>query len=233
MQYVLLLIILCLTLRSCRRIRFWQRMGIPRRAKRCYRRAAWTLGLTVYGAMLTQEAILLACGRLTLATGLPLHLCSLMGVLTLPMLLTRRPWLCHMSVYAGIPGAALALIFPAVLDTPWPMLTALAFHTLHAGLIAAPLLPVALGFQPVPWGAWTTWKRLAVIALCVCFVNALTGGNYLFLAAPVAGTPLVWLSRWGLTVYRLLLALLATLVLVIEGALASMLMNTKKPQERR
>ena len=53
--------------------------------------------------------------------------------------------------------------------------------------------------------------------------NRLTGGNYLFLAGPVPGTPLMLLSRSGPVVYRLLLAALALLLLTVEATLIFLL----------
>ena len=218
MRFVLLMAMSALTLHACRRIVFWRRMGMPRAARRRYLLAAWALGGGVLAAMGVQELILLRAGLLTLQTGLPLHLCSVMGLMALPALLTRRPLLLHASLFAGVPGALLALMFPAVLDTPWPRLTALAFHAMHAGLLCVPLLPMAMGWRPEPRGAVQAWGFLLLAAGAAEVANRLTGGNYLFLSGPVAGTPLVLLARWGAAVYRLLLAGLAGLVLAAEGA---------------
>lgn len=223
MRFVLLGVLALLTLHACRRISFWRRMGMPRAAQRRYRLAAWGLGGLILAAMGVQELILLRAGLLTWRTGLPLHLCSLMGLLALPSLLTRRELLLNASFFAGVPGALLALMFPAVLDTPWPRLTALAFHTLHAGLVCVPLLPMALGWRPAPRGAVEAWVLLLTAAAGAGLVNGLTGGNYLFLAGPVAGTPLMLLARWGGGVYRLLLVTLASLVLAGEACALRML----------
>lgn len=209
MQYLILAVLLVWTYRACRRIR---------REPCLYRRYAWTLGLLIASAMAVQEGILLRCGMLSLATGLPLHLCSLMGVLTLPMLLTRSRMLRSAALFAGVPGAALALLFPAVLDTPWPRLTALAFHTLHAGLACAPWLVIAQGWRPRPSDAWRAGFVLLLAGIAAMVVNPLTAGNYLFLATPIAGTPLALLGRWGIWPYRALLAGIAAAVLA-TGAL--------------
>lgn len=215
MQYLILALMALWTRHACRCIR---------REPRLYRRHAWTLGLVIAAAMAVQEAILLLSGMLDWATGLPLHLCSLLGVLTLPMLLVegRLPgksrFLRSAALFVGIPGAALALLFPAVLATPWPHVTALAFHTLHAGLVCAPWLAIAGGWRPRPQDAWLAGLFLLMAGAAAMAVNPLTGGNYLFLAYPIAGTPLAWLGRWGIWPYRGILALLAGIVLAC-GAL--------------
>lgn len=201
-----------------RRIRLLRLAGMAGAAKRRYAVAAWLLGGGTLLAMAVQEAVLLGSGQLTLATGLPLHLCSLMGVLTLPMLLTRHEWLLHTALYAGVPGAALALVFPAVLETPWPWLTAAAFHVMHACIAAAPALPISMGWRPRTVGALQAGLILACAGCAAMIVNRLTGGNYLFLSGAVAGTPLAWLAKWGTGWYRVLLACAAAALLAAEAA---------------
>lgn len=187
------------------------------RSLRIYRLGAMALGGSIWAAMVAQEVILARAGQLSWASGLPLHLCSLMGLLVVPALLTRQDALLHTLLYAGTPGALLALLFPAVADTPWPCWTSFFFCAMHAGLACAPLLPMMLGWRPRPEGALQAWLFLLLAGGIAMAANALTCGNYLFLAGPVAGTPLMLLSRWGSTVYRLLLAILAAVVLAGEG----------------
>ena len=168
--------------------------------------------------MAVQEGVLLLAGMLTWQTGLPLHLCSMMGVLTLPMLLSGRRFLWHLSLYLGLPGAALALLFPAVLVTPWPFVTELSFFILHAGLVLAPLLPLCLGKRPMPWGAAAAGGFLAAAGLAVMAINERLGSNYLFVSWAIPGTPLEWLARWGMAGYRALLAALCGALLAAEAA---------------
>ncbi len=220
MQYVILAGMLCWTRLACRCIR---------RDPRSYQRFAWTLGLLIVFAMLTQEGVLLFSGMLNWANGLPLHLCSLLGVLTLPMLLTRRRTLCSAALFIGVPGAALALIFPAVLATPWPTLTAVAFHTLHTGLICAPWLPIARGWRPMPVDAGRAGLLLLMAGALAMLLNPLTGGNYLFLSSPIAGTPLAWLSQWGLWPYRALLAGLAGVTLAAGACIVMLARKRERP----
>lgn len=209
------LMLLLLILSPC--LRALRRAPSAGTALRLYRRTAWGLGCVILLAMAAQEVILLLAGQLTWATALPLHLCSLMGVTALPALLSRRDTLLHALFYAGLPGALLALAFPAVAQTPWPGWTAFFFHLMHAGLVCAPLLPWLTGWRPRPEGALQAWLFLLGAGAMAMAVNALTGGNYLFLSGPVAGTPLMALARWGRPVYRLLLALLAAALLAGEG----------------
>lgn len=186
-------------------------------ARQLYRRAAWLMGGGVWLAMLAQEWMLWRSGMLSWATGLPLHLCSAMGVLTLPMLLTESTFLWHTALYAGMPGAAMALLFPAVADTAYPWLTRCAFCTMHALILLSPLLPLGLGRKPKPSGALQAGIFLVLLGSVAMIANRLSKGNYLFLAGAIPGTPLTLLSQGAIWRYRARLALLAALVLAGEG----------------
>lgn len=228
MQWAILAAMGTMCILAGRRLRQLHRAGEADAAARLYRRCAWLLGGTILGAMAVQETLLLLCGLLTWQTGLPLHLCSLLGLMTLPSLLTRRETLLDTLLLAGVPGALLALIFPAALATPWPHVSLAAFHTLHAGLVCAPLLPLCDGWRPGPRSALRAWGFLLAAGGAALIVNRLTGGNYLFLSGPVAGTPLMWLAKWGRGPYRLLLAGLAGGVLALESGALRLLQQARQ-----
>lgn len=215
MQYALLGLLGAAMGIAMRRIALWRRCGYGQAARRLYQICGWLLGGGVYAAMLTQEAVLAFSGQLAWRNALPLHLCSMLGLLTLPMLLTRRRGLWHVSLYLGLPGALAALVFPAVLETPWPRLTETAFHLMHCGVFLAPFLPLGLGMRPSPRGALTALAALALLAGIAAGANMLSGGNYLFLN----GSPIPWMNRWGLAAWRVMLGSGALMVLGAEALL--------------
>ena len=89
-------------------------------------RGVMAVGLAA--SMAVQLALLRLDGQLTLQTGLPLHLCGLFGVLSIPMLLWRAPQpLYEMSAFLAGPAAAVTLLFPAVIASSRPVLMRLAF----------------------------------------------------------------------------------------------------------
>lgn len=200
-----------------RRVLLLRRCGCRGAAERLYRRCALALSALTLGAMLTQEVILWRAGLLTWRTGLPLHLCSAVGLVLPAALMTRRRALWHAALYLGLPGGLMATLFPSILPTPYPYLTRLSFHALHGCLLAAPLLPLCLGERPSPRGALQAGLFLAALAVIAALVNRLTGSNYLFLNLPASGTPLDWLARGGLAAYRVKLAGIAAAVLAAEA----------------
>lgn len=231
MQYALLIMMALLLGLAVRRMALWRRCGVLRAARRLYWLCAGLLGGGAWAAMAVQELVLLLSGQLHWSNALPLHLCSAMGLLTLPMLLTRRRILWHLCLYLGVPGALMAILFPAVLETPWPRVTELSFHVLHCCVFLAPLLPLSQGLRPSPKGVVWALGFLMLLALVALGANALTGGNYLFLQ----GAPIAWMNQWGLGAWRALLAGAALTILGVEAVIAYFLppvWNRQKSQHR-
>lgn len=206
-----------------RRVVLLRGCGFHRAAKRLYARWALTLSLMTWAAMLTQEMLLLKSGLLTWQSGLPLHLCGAVGLMTPPMLLTGRRSLWHITLYLGVPAGLAATLFPSVVTTPWPYLTRLSFHLLHGCVFLAPLLPLCLGVEPSPGGAWQAGLFLLGLTLLAAGVNRLTGANYLFLNLPAPGTPLNALAKGGIGAYRAWLAGITAAVLAAEAGAAAQL----------
>lgn len=228
MQYCLLLVAAMLLLSQVRHINLMRRAGYFAAARRSIGLVGLWMGLIIVGAMLCQEIILLRCGKLTWKTGLPLHLCSMMGLAALPMLVTGNETLRNLSLYLGMPGALAALVFPAVLETPWPEITRLSFHIMHTGVLLCPVLPLCCGWRPRPRGALEAGVWLALAAAAVSVVNDALGSNYLFLRLPAAGTPLAWMAGKGLTAYRIRLFFAAAAVLALEGRLVGRVRRGRK-----
>ena len=97
MQFGLLIVLGAALGLMMRRITLLRRQGLMPIARRLYLRTAWAMIAAVWGSMLTQELILLLDGRLTWQTGLPLHLCSAMGVLLAPVEYIVPPFVSRRS----------------------------------------------------------------------------------------------------------------------------------------
>ena len=174
-------------------------------------RAAMAIGLAV--SMTVQMALLRLDGQLTLQTGLPLHLCGLFGVLSIPMLLWRAPQpLYELSAFLAAPAAGITLLFPAVIASSHSTLMRLAFLQLHVLVAVTPVMLWRAG-KPLP----TDPRRALVLAsgylLAVAAFNRALNTNYLFLSAAPAGTPLKWLYVRGGGYYICALAMLCMVVL--------------------
>lgn len=162
---------------------------------------------------MTGQVVLLWLDRqLTLQTGLPLHLCGLFGVLSVPMLVWRAPQpLYELSAFLAGPAAAITLLFPAVMESSRPLMMQLAFLQLHVLVALTPVMLWRAG-KPLP----TDPRRALVLAsgylLGVAAFNRAFRTNYLFLSAAPAGTPLKWLAAQGGAYYVCALAMLCMVV---------------------
>ena len=72
-------------------------------------------------------------------------------------------------------------------------------------------------------GAAQAGVFLLLHGLCALGVNALTGGNYLFLEA----SPIGWMNRWGLWPWRGILTVLTLLTLGAEALLFYLLQEKR------
>lgn len=173
-------------------------------------RPAYTAAIAV--SMVTQLWLLRLDGQLTLATGLPLHLCGLMGVLS-PLLIWACPaWLYELSFFLGAPCALLTLLFPAVIASSAPGLMSAAFYRLHALVALAPIFLLAQG-KPPPTDARRAFVLGNGYLLAVSAFNRLFETNYLFLRAAPRNTPLEPLLALGGGAYVLALEMLCMLLM--------------------
>lgn len=151
------------------------------------------LPLILYGAlplaaMAGQLLCLNADGLVSVQTALPLHLCGFSGLLCLPAALGCASCARFIRRLGWI-GALAALIFPAMLQTSHPVLTAVFFYLLHAFILFFPLA------APKTDGGKRGATLLAALLLALaCAANAIFGANYLFLRSIPDGTPFSFLS---------------------------------------
>jgi hypothetical integral membrane protein (TIGR02206 family) len=199
-----------------RRIRFWHKVGERRYAKRLQKAASLAVSALVLLCMATQIFLLWKMGLAGVGTVLPLHLCSFMGILTPFMLLTRSAGLLEFTLYLGVPGALAALIFPAVLPSPWPLIMEGAFFSMHALIALAPFLRMANGARPrqLALGRVFLWGN--ILLLLVIGFNAIFKTNYFFLRNAPTGTPLFLLQNMGQAVYISTLEITALVLLKLE-----------------
>ncbi|MEG0640260.1 MAG: YwaF family protein [Clostridia bacterium] len=185
--------------------------GGQNHARAAFVRCLMTAGLAV--SMLSQLYLLWLDGLFSLATALPLHLCSLMGVLSVPLLWRAPSWLMEFSLLLGAPCAFLALCFPAILTSPWPLLMSLSFYRLHVLIICVPLFCLRMG-KPLPAKPQRTFCIGNGYLLMVSLFNHFFLTNYLFLQRAPQGTPLAWLFLRGGAFYVCALELLCMLLML-------------------
>ena len=193
--------------------------------------AVWVKKLRLYMAYAlcislgTTAAILLLEGRWKEA--LPLHLCGLSAVLAVLSAIRPRVWMLDFLWYLGMPGALLALVFPAPAVSRFHFAMNLSYAVTHLLILIIPLVLIVQGLRPGRGKAAAMMLRLNLIALPVFAVNRLLETDYLFLAAPPAGTPLETAFSFGRPVYFLALEMIVFLSAMGMEKLAGFLFRAK------
>lgn len=112
---------------------------------------------------------------------LPLHICSVMLVLSVIYVITKNKTIAQLMYCLGIPGALIALITPTWLKLPIFNLMHLHSYTVHILLILFPILLVMNGETP----SFKYYKKcilsLVVYAIPIYFFNKAFDTDFIFL----------------------------------------------------
>ncbi len=149
-----------------------------------------TLALLIFISELGKDIFLAANGAFNVGY-LPLHLCGLAVFVCLGDSLRPSPIVRETLYCLVLPGALSALLFPDWLRYPLLTFQSLQSFSIHAMLFAYPLLKLASGelrpdFRKLP----RCFLLLLCAAVPIYFFNRAFGTNFLFLSAPVPGSPL-------------------------------------------
>lgn len=161
--------------------------------------------LLVPALELTHSVWLHLTGTGPLIKLLPLHLCGLQS-LFIPLAVFTRRTVFQDFVYAtSLLGGIFGTVFPAGVADYYPAFSFQTLQTfvLHGLLIFVPLALIQTGeHRPALRRFPRTLGVFVAVALAVGMVDGLFGENYMFLCAPPAGTPLVWIfDTFGHAVY--------------------------------
>ena len=128
---------------------------------------------------------------------LPLQLCDALVWLSVLACFTLWPLAIEFAYFAGIAGAGLALLTPDLIS-PWPSYPAIYFFIAHSGIVIAVLVLTYGGFiQFRPGAVPRSFGLLLCYGLFAGAVDALYGGNYMYLRAkPKGSSPLDWFGPW-------------------------------------
>lgn len=151
---------------------------------------------------------------------LPLHLCSISALCALLLSLGATGTPLDFLWYLGMPGALLALLFPAPASSRYQALLDASYYATHALILILPLLTMAGGRCPRTGRAADMMLLLQAIALLAWGINRRLGTNFLFLSAPPAQTPLETAYAWGYPAYIACLeAIMLAVCLLMNAAL--------------
>ena len=128
---------------------------------------------------------------------LPLHLCSMAGILCAIHCVAQWQWLGQVLYSLCLPGAILALLFPN-----WSFYPAIHFLTMeaflfHMGIVLYICLMLdSHKIVPEVQKVWQVVVFMFAVVIPIYFFDKRYDVNYMFVNRPSAGSPLVWLEHW-------------------------------------
>ena len=159
--------------------------------------ANWVLAVALLTASGLWLDTTLAGQRFSPATSLPFALCDLAALVAAAALVTRKPLLVELTYFWGLAGTLQSLLTPD-LNVGWPSLQFVEYVIAHAAIVCAALfLVVGQRLAPRPRAVPRIWLITVGYSAIVGGIDAITGGNYMYLRKPPASwTLLSVLGPW-------------------------------------
>lgn len=175
------------------------------------------MGVMILCSMAGTTLMLALQGRIQEAV--PLHLCSVSALAAAMLAFVPAPGIVDFLWLLGMPGAVLALVFPAPAVSRWQTLFTACYVLTHALIVLIGLSALAMREWPRAGRVPRMLTALQALAVTAFFANRALGTDFLFLAAPPGGTPLEWIYRADYGLYiAFLQGMMALLALLMEGA---------------
>lgn len=161
------------------------------------RRLRVAMGLTILFFVVSRHAWKAATGLWAVENDIPLHLCNIMGWVTLYGLWTRHPAVLRLMYFFGVAGAAQALLTP---NTEFGLVHTTFFESMgsHGTVVIAGVWAAMVeGYRPAARDPWIALGLLNLYAVVVYPVNLLLGSNYLYvIEKPLGPTILDFFPGW-------------------------------------
>lgn len=143
------------------------------------------------------RAIYIFCIGESFRTELPLHLCSMTGLLCALHCVTGWKWLGQVLYAIGLPGTILALIFPDWNTYPTIHFISVEGFFFHTGIVLYVVSQLySHGIVPKLGKMWQVMLFLIVVVTPIYFLDKAWDVNYMFVNQPSQGSPLELLEEY-------------------------------------
>jgi hypothetical integral membrane protein (TIGR02206 family) len=146
--------------------------------------ANWALGVVLLATSAAWFWSTVDATRFAAATSLPFALCDVAALVAAAALFTRQMLLVELTYFWGLAGTIQALITPD-LNRPFPTLVFFEYVLGHAAIVCGALfLVVGQGLLPRRHAVARVFVISLVYTAFVGAIDAVTGGNYMYLRKP-------------------------------------------------
>ncbi|MBQ9610067.1 MAG: YwaF family protein [Lachnospiraceae bacterium] len=165
---------------------------------------------------------------------LPLHLCSLAGIVCFIHSFFMNDFWGQVLYSLCLPGTILALIFPNW--AYYPAFNFITFHgfLFHGGIVIYIICGLAGGdIRPSIYNMWKAVVFLIIVLPIVYLIDMRFNVNYMFLRYPSKASPLEWLEKYmGTSGYLIGYALLTILVIILINVLYGVINGFKRRTDK-
>lgn len=150
------------------------------------------LGISYLLAAILIHPYLMWMGKWSLQDSLPLHFCTLSGILAGIVMLWPRQTTYELLLYWGIPGGINSILTPEFTHGTEGFLP-FEYYFLHTGIVLVPLYLTVLTRMRPGKNSWLRILLLTQLAIpIVGTIDWILGANYMYLAQkPIADNPFI------------------------------------------
>lgn len=166
---------------------------------------------------------------------LPLHLCSIAGILCGVHFFSRKKWLGQVLYALCMPGALSAMLFP---DAPYYPI----FHFLTIESFLFHLLILMYVFGAIVEGeivpsvkkSYQCFIFIGILGPLMLLFDTIFGVNYMYLKVPPPDSPVDWIESYmGNPGYLAGFAILAAVIIVVVNAIGELVLYTLSRNAKR
>ncbi len=156
------------------------------------------LSLMLFISTLLSHAGNLISNQWTVREHLPLHLCSINGLICITILLIKNnKSLFEFSFYGGVIGGIIALLTPQINDYDGSILEYLVYYLSHSLIILIPFyMLLYLNFKLRPYSWFKTILHLNLLMIILMPLNYFIKSNYMYLNKPPEVNNFLIIGEW-------------------------------------
>lgn len=180
--------------------------------------------------LITVRTVYVLIAKVSLIYEFPLHLCSIAGILCLVFEIKKYSFAGSVLYSLGLPGAALAIVFPNGTMYPPVHFISLESYLFHIAVIIYIIIQLMSGnITPNVKNAYESVIFLIITVPLIYLFNRYFHTDYMFLNAPSPGSPLyrVYLQK-GYFAYMVIYAVAALTEIFISNITYQKIKNKGK-----
>lgn len=166
--------------------------GMPELSPSAQRRVEISWGILLLVSLIVENLTMISSGSWSLEWSLPLHMCSMSGLLAIYTMFTGNRMAYLFLLYWGVSGGFHSLLTPEMTLGDSPVMS-VVYYFWHTSIIVVPVYFFKVrGYGLERRSFWKVLGRTHIVWLFIALLDWAIGANYMYvLEPPVADNPFV------------------------------------------